>query len=118
MTFEDSLRALRVRNKLYAGIFAGTIETLVHDGAADIDKTITQLDSTGTGNSAVTLADGVVGQFKIFKFIEKDGTNDAVVTPANLGDGSTITFDTEDEVAVLYFDGDDWQVVYTDATVA
>lgn len=69
-----------------------------------------------TADIDATLADGEDGQLKIIKLVTKD-TNDMVLTPANLGDGTTITFDATGEVAVLVFDGTNWQVVYTNATV-
>ena len=73
--------------------------------------------TNATAAIAATLADGVAGQMKIIKLVTKD-TNDMVLTPANFADGTTITFDASGEVAVLVFDGTNWQVVYTNATVA
>jgi hypothetical protein len=73
--------------------------------------------TNATAAIAATLADGVVGQIKVIKLKTKD-TNNMVLTPANLGDGTTITFDATGEVAVLMFLGTAWEVIYTNATVA
>jgi hypothetical protein len=73
--------------------------------------------TNATAAIAATLADGVVGQIKVIKLKTKD-TNNMVLTPANLGDGTTITFDATGEVAVLMFLGATWEVIYTNATVA
>jgi len=64
-----------------------------------------------------SLADGVAGQFKIIKLNTFD-TNNMVLTPANFADGTTITFSANNEVAILIFDGTNWQLVYTNASVA
>lgn len=73
--------------------------------------------TNATAAIAATLADGTVGQVKIIKLETKD-TNNMVVTPANLADGTTITFDATGEVAILKMVGTSWQVIYTNATVA
>lgn len=73
--------------------------------------------TNATADITATLANGVAGQMKIIKLVTKD-TNNMVLTPANLADGTTIKFDATGEVAVLVFDGTNWQVVYTNATVA
>jgi hypothetical protein len=70
-----------------------------------------------TANIAATLADGEVGQMKIIKLETKD-TNNLVVTPANLNNGATLTFDATGEIAVLVFVGTGWEIVYNTATLA
>lgn len=83
-----------------------------------VDTLFTGLTTNATAAIAATLADGVkAGQLKIIKLTLKT-TNNAVVTPANFGDGTTLTFDATGEIAVLVWDGADWRVVYTTATVA
>lgn len=123
MAFEDIYKSLRIRQKLMANevlanVLRGSIDTRAHSGAAGVNTLITEMNSTGTGHAAVTLADGKEGQIKVLKLVTRGGSNNAVVTPANFADGTTITFDAANEVAILYFDGDDWQVAYTNATVA
>ena len=111
-----------------AGTITATLSGLALQGGASVAATsgavaipVTNLYSGYTTNSTAaitaTLADGTAGQVKIIKLETKD-TNNMVVTPSNLADGSTITFDATGEVAVLVFDGTNWQVVYTNATVA
>ena len=63
-----------------------------------------------------TLADGQTGQLKIIKLVTHD-TNNMVVTPTNFADGTNITFDASNEVAILLFDSANWQLIYTNATV-
>ena len=107
---------------------AGNLTALALQGGANVAARsgatvvpVTNLYSGYTTNAtaaiAATLANGVAGQMKIIKLVTKN-TNDMVLTPANLADGTTITFDATGEVAVLVFDGTNWQVVYTNATVA
>ena len=62
-------------------------ETLTGAGAISIDTGITYLDSTA-GAMAMTLADGVEGQRKTIMMTVDGG--DAVVTPANYANGTTI----------------------------
>lgn len=110
------------------GNVRGNVTGLAFQGAAQVAATsgavvvpVTNLFSGYTTNAtaaiAATLADGLFpGQLKIIKLTTKD-TNNLVVTPANFGDGTTLTFDATGEVAVLVWDGADWRVVYTTATV-
>jgi hypothetical protein len=70
-----------------------------------------------TANIDATLADGEVGQMKIIKLETKD-TNNLVVTPANLNNGATLTFDAAGEIAILVFVGTGWEIVYNTSTLA
>lgn len=111
------------------GNVRGNITGLAFQGAAQVAATsgavvvpVTNLFSGYTTNAtaaiAATLADGrFPGQMKIIKLTTKN-TNNLVVTPANFGDGTTLTFDATGEIAILVWDGADWRVVYTTATVA
>jgi hypothetical protein len=110
------------------GGFTGNVTGLALQGGANVAATsgavvvpVTNLytgyTTNATADITASLADGVAGQMKIIKLVTKN-TNDVVLTPANLADGTTITFDATGEVAVLVFDGTNWQVVYTNATVA
>jgi hypothetical protein len=85
-------------------------------GAISTDANIVHLDGTD-GNVDMTLADGKTGQRIVIKAIAV-GVNSVTVTPANFHDGTDITFGVANSVAELYFDGTEWELLYTDATVA
>lgn len=90
------------------------------DGATvvPVDTLLDTYVSNSTAAIAASLADGsAAGQMKIVILTTHD-TNDMVLTPANLANGSTITFDASGEYAMLVFDGTNWHVVSTNATVA
>lgn len=108
-----------VRGNLTGLAFQGAAQVAATSGAVVVP--VTNLFSGYTTNAtaaiAATLADGLFpGQLKIIKLTTKN-TNNLVVTPANFGDGTTLTFDATGEIAVLVWDGADWRVVYTTATV-
>ena len=85
-------------------------------GAIALAAKIVYFDST-LGASTSTLADGAIGQRMTLKMLVDGG--DQVLTPANLLDGTTITFDDAGDSAELLFDGTNWGVVGTStATVA
>ena len=93
----------------------GSATAIAASGAIPITTLYSSLDSSG-GALAMTLADGTVGQMKVIKC--DTAGNNAVVTPEHFKDGTTITFDAANEVALLVFDGTNWCLIYTDATVA
>jgi hypothetical protein len=93
----------------------GSATAIAASGAIPITTLYSCLDSSG-GALAMTLADGAVGQMKVIKC--KTAGNNAVVTPANLRDGTTLTFDAANEVALLVFDGAEWCVVANSSTLA
>lgn len=95
--------------------FAVSRESLTGAGALSVVLTVSEL--TTDSADAFTLADGVEGQLKVIKALDV-AAGDGTLTPANFADGSTITFDAANEVAILYFDGTDWQNLYTNATIA
>jgi len=101
-----------------AAALGATANAAAHGAVAlDITELFTLVSSDADSDQAATLADGANGQLKIIK-MEADGGNDVVLTPANFRDGSTITFDTANEILVLVFGDATWNLVYTDATVA
>ena len=73
--------------------------------------------TNATAAIAATLADGADGQVITIK-LETLDTNNLVVTPAHLADGTTLTFDASSEVATLMFDGTNWQILNNTATLA
>lgn len=99
----------------FKGVTYGDVNTYSADGAIAVTDKMALLDATD-GALAMTLADGSEGQSIVIKCV--DATNNAVVTPANLADGSTLTFDAANEKAELMFDGTNWQVVVNTSTLA
>ena len=96
--------------------FQGASATAIAaSGAIPLTRLFSLLDSSG-GALAMTLADGTAGQMIIIK-CETAGNN-AVITPAHLADGTTLTQDAAGEISVLVFDGTNWQIVYNTATLA
>jgi hypothetical protein len=86
--------------------------------AINLDKAYHGYTTNATAELALSLADGQTGQHLWLKMELKD-TNNAVITPTNFADGSTITLDATGEYAHLVFSSDgDWHVVETNGTVA
>lgn len=103
----------------FAGAVVGSVQALSGPGAVNVTTLTTAFTSTGTGD-ALTLADGVAGQFKAIVYVaETAGADTGVLTPANFGNGTTITFNAVGESVLLQFLGTDWWVVSNNgATVA
>ena len=92
-------------------------ETVSGAGAVSVDVPVTRLVTTASGGDALTLADGAEGQVK-YIYMKTDG-GDGTLTPTNLHDGTTITFDDANDDALLIFTDSAWKVVGTPtATVA
>ena len=100
-----------------AGVLGSSIVTITAtSGAIPLTAGIVLFDTTA-GASTSTLADGVEGQHIISKMIVDGG--DQVLTPANLFDGTTITYDDAGDSVELVFANGSWNVVGTPtATVA
>ena len=95
--------------------FSGPIvvgaQALSGAGAVNITQLVTKFTSTATGN-ALTLADGVEGQIKIIVYVaEAAGADTGVLTPTNLGAGTTITFNNVGDACILQFLGTDWWAI-------
>lgn len=103
----------------FAGAVVGSVQALSGPGAVNITTLTTAFTSTATGN-ALTLADGVAGQLKAIVYVaEAAGADTGVLTPANFGNGTTITFNAVGESVLLQFLGTDWWIVSNNgATVA
>jgi len=89
------------------------------NGAKVIDvtaKLVTYITNS-TADIDASLADGVDGQ-EIIVILGTRNTNDVVITPANLANGTTITLDASGERAHLIFDGTNWHIVSTTGVVA
>jgi hypothetical protein len=93
------------------GPIFGAIQSLSGPGAIDITALTTAFTSTAAGN-ALTLANGAQGQIKIIIYVaEAAGGDTGVLTPANLGSATTITFNAVGDSVILQFAGADWWVV-------
>ena len=90
---------------------SATVQALSGPGAVNITALATAFTSTGTGD-ALTLADGVAGQIKTIVYVaEAAGSDTGVLTPANLGSATTITFNAVGDSVTLQFIGADWWVI-------
>ena len=89
----------------------GTIQSLSGPGAVNITTLTTAFTSTAAGN-ALTLADGAAGQLKMIVYVaEAAGGDTGVLTPTNLGGGTTITFNAVGDSCLLQFIGPDWWAI-------
>jgi len=90
---------------------SATVQSLSGPGAVNITALTTAFTSTATGN-ALTLADGVAGQLKTIVYVaEAAGADTGILTPANLGSATTITFNAVGDSVTLQFIGADWWVI-------
>lgn len=101
------------------GFFVGSFEnlTIANAGTAASLTTVTTFIATdGNGDEDnVTLADGTVGQIKIFASkTEGAGADTWKITPANFNGGTKISFDgVVGDGAILVFDGTKWTCLAT-----
>lgn len=105
-TFNNACAFGATDNGSTSGVITIPLDTL-YDGYST--NSVATIDAS--------LADGLTGQLKIIKLVTRD-TSNMVVTPTNFADGTNITFDASNKVAILLFDSANWQLVYTNATVA
>lgn len=97
-----------VSNGIVPFIVSAALSTTTDTAAVSVTNYFTNLVTTTA--SVPTLADGAIkGQLKKIQFITDAG--DAVLTPTNLNDGTTITFADIGDTAELLFDGSGWQVL-------
>jgi len=100
-----------VGTQTFSGAIVGSAQALSGAGAVNLTTTTTKFTSTATGN-ALTLADGVEGQIKVIVYVaEAAGADTGILTPTNLGAGTTITFNDVGDACVLQFLGTDWWAV-------
>lgn len=89
----------------------GSVQALGGPGAVNLTTYTTAFTSTAAGN-ALTLADGAQGQIKNIVYVaEAAGGDTGVLTPTNLGAGTTITFNAVGDSCQLQFIGTDWWAV-------
>ena len=89
-------------------------QELTGPGAVDLITSTTLIVTTGI--DALTLADGVEGQHKYI--VMKTDVNDGTLTPTNLANGTTITFDDVGDSAHLLFTNSAWHFMGGTATLA
>ena len=88
--------------------FSDTPQAMTGAGAVSSTTTLTTVASSGA--IALTLANGTQGQIKIIVFITDGG--DAVLTPATMNDGTTLTFaDAGDSAILMWIGASGWQVI-------
>jgi hypothetical protein len=98
-------------NQTFSSAIIGAVQALSGPGAVNITQLTTAFTSTATGN-ALTLADGAAGQIKTIVYVaEAAGGDTGVLTPANLGAYTTITFNAVGDSVILQFIGADWWVI-------
>jgi hypothetical protein len=90
-------------------------ETATYTASGSINKDAVGLAILDGATLAMTLADGAENQEMWIKAVNVTSTT---VTPENFADGTNLTFDTNGEVALVKFDGTNWQLLYTTATLA
>lgn len=90
-----------------------SVQELTGAGAVDITAATTHLITNAT--NALTLGDGSEGQIK--NIIMKTDGGDGTLTPTNLGNGTTITFDDAGDSAQLLFTNDAWYFMGGTATL-
>lgn len=91
-----------------------TAQTLTGAGAVNLTSLVTLVVTEGA--DALTLADGTAGQIKLV--VMKTDGGAGTLTPSNLSNGTTITFDDIGDSALLVFDGTNWAFVAGNATLA
>lgn len=98
-------------NQTFSGCFIQGVQSLSGAGAVNITQPVTKFTSTATGN-ALTLADGVEGQLKTIVYVaEAAGADTGILTPTNLGAGTTITFTNVGDACILQFLGTEWWAI-------
>jgi hypothetical protein len=102
---------------LTTGSVFGTLQSLSGPGAVDLTSFTTAFTSSGTGD-ALTLADGAAGQLKTIVYVAQiAGADTGILTPANLGNGTTITFNNVGDSVQLQFIGTNWWVISLNGAV-
>lgn len=95
---------------------AGSLDLQVLSGAGAVDVLSRTTHVITTGTNALTLADGAEGQQKTLVMITDAG--DGTLTPSNLANGTTITFDDVGDSAELFFTNSAWHFMGGTATLA
>ena len=78
--------------------------------AVDVTSAITEINAT-SATHAGALADGADGQVKTIINVSTSGTNNVVITPANLRGYTTITLNAPGETVTCLFKNSNWNVI-------
>ena len=93
---------------------AQSSQTITADGssatAINVTTAVTEVNAT-SATHAGALADGTAGQIKMILNTSTGGTNNVVITPANLAGGTTITLNAPGESVVCIFKASKWYVI-------
>ena len=91
-----------------------TSQSITADGstntAVNVTTAITEINATSATHAAA-MADGSDGQIKTIINVSTGGTNNIVITPANLRGYTTITLNAEGETAICLFKNSKWNVI-------
>lgn len=90
-------------------------EAVAAAAAVSVEVPVTFMTSPD-GTVALTLANGYEGQVKILYYTAH--TNNITLTPTNLTDGTTVTFDASYEYWIGIFFAGSWRTLISNATVA
>ena len=86
--------------------------------AVDVLAAITEINAT-SATHACAMADGADGQVKTIINVSTSGTNNVVITPANLRGATTITLNAPGETVTCLFKNSNWNVIaFTGAVIA
>jgi len=104
-------------NSMFAGFYpTAASQALSGAGAINVTSYLSNYTSTGAAQ-ALTLANGTqVGQLKKIYHVVDGGSG--VLTPTSLSGGTTITFTTVGEIAILLWNGTAWVAVELTNTTA
>ena len=92
-----------------------TAQSSTGTSTADLTKAVTEL-TLSSGSDAASLANGTVGQIKIFVVV--GGSGSCVIKPTTLNGGTTITFNAVgDAVTLLYVATVGWTVIGSNSVV-
>ncbi len=91
-----------------------TSQSITADGstntAVNVTTAITEITATSATHAAA-MADGADGQIKIIINTSASGTNNVVITPANLRGYTTITLNAPGESVICLFKNSNWNVI-------
>jgi len=86
--------------------------------AVDVTSAITEINATSATHSCA-MADGADGQVKTIINVSTSGTNNIVITPANLRGYTTITLNAPGQSVTCLFKNSNWNVIADNkATIA
>ena len=90
------------------------VQSLTADGStalvANVTTAITTVNATST-TGGVSLVDGADGQIKTIINVSTSGTNNVVITPANLRGFTNITLNAPGETVTLLFKVSRWNII-------